>query len=200
MRPWSRVDPAHYRRLALRAHELLAEVPLHDVWQLELPGGGDGRTLEDVRVFMSAEQLVSLSPSVRALFTLRGWLGRLFRWDAPDHAAAARSFLHRLGEQDRRGSSVAPGSADGPFTVLYVHPFEALSEIRNATVHAFSALAFEACAGGYRLYWAIYVAPVGRLTRFYMALIDPFRRLLIYPAVLRHVHRSWCAAYAGRSS
>ena len=87
-----------------------------------------------------------------------------------------------------------PGSQDGPFTVVYLHPFEAVSEVRNATVHAFSVLAFEPCARGYRLFWAIYVAPVSRLTVLYMALIDPFRRVLVYPAVLRHVHQSWCIA------
>ena len=44
---------------------------------------------------------------------------------------------------------------------------------------------------GYRLYWAIYVRPVGRLTGWYMRLIDPFRRLMIYPAVLRRIRAGW---------
>jgi len=43
----------------------------------------------------------------------------------------------------------------------------------------------------YRLYWGIYVQPVGRITSWYMHLIDPFRRLLIYPAVLRHIRAAW---------
>jgi hypothetical protein len=41
------------------------------------------------------------------------------------------------------------------------------------------------------------VSPVSRLTAVYMALIDPFRRLLVYPAILRHVHQSWRAAHPG---
>jgi len=96
-------------------------------------------------------------------------------------------------------SLVEPGTADGPFTVLYVHSYEAVSEIRNATVHAFSVFALEPRLSGYRLFWAIYVAPVGRLTAFYMAVIDPFRRLLIYPAILRHLHRTWVAAHRAPS-
>jgi len=92
-------------------------------------------------------------------------------------------------------SLVESGTADGPFTILYVHAREAVSDIRNTTVHAFSVLALERFPSGYRLFWAIHVAPVGRLTTFYMALIDPFRRLLIYPALLRHLHRAWVAAH-----
>ncbi|RIL05367.1 MAG: DUF2867 domain-containing protein [Proteobacteria bacterium] len=197
MRAWSRVEPADFRRLDLRAHALLAGVPLHDVWTVELPGGGPDRTLADARAFMRAENLLSLNPVVRGLFRLRAWLGRVFRWDAATRAPSARSLLHRLSDEDRERSLVEPGSPDGPFTVLYVGPFEAISEIRNATVHGFSVLAFERRAAGHRLFWAIYVAPVGRMTAAYMALIDPFRRLLVYPAILRHVHRSWCAAYDG---
>jgi len=193
MRAWSRVEPERYRRLELRAHALLAEIPLHDAWQVELPGGGAGRTLEDVRALLGTDRLTSLNAAVRALFGLRRLLGRLFGWDSAKRTPAVGSFVHRLSEDDRRRSLVAPGAADGPFTVLYVHPCESVSEVRNATVHAFSAFALEPHAAGYRLYWAIYVAPVGRITAFYMALIDPFRRWIIYPAILRHVHRSWCA-------
>ena len=189
------MDPAQFRRLDLRAHELLADVPLHDVWMVELPGGGPNRTLADARALMSREHLRSLNPVVVALFRLRTALGRVFRWDSSTRILGDWSYIHRLSDEDRRQSLVAPGSADGPFTVIYVRPFEAVSEIRNATVHAFSVFAFEPCAGGYRLFWAIYVAPVGRFTAMYMALIDPFRRVFIYPAILRHVHQSWCAAY-----
>ena len=189
------MDPAQFRRLDLRAHELLADVPLHDVWMVELPGGGPNRTLVDARAFMGGDQLRSLNLVVVALFQLRTTLGRVFRWDASTRTPSDRSYIHRLSDEDRKQSLVAPGSADGPFTVIYARPFEAVNEIRNATVHAFSVFAFEPCAGGYRLFWAIYVAPVGRFTAMYMALIDPFRRVFIYPAILRHVHQSWCAAY-----
>ncbi len=58
-------------------------------------------------------------------------------------------------------------------------------------MHAFSVFALTEHAVGYRLYWAIYVQPVGRMTRWYMRLIDPFRRLVIYPAVLRYIRASW---------
>lgn len=195
MRAWSRASPGQYQALDLRAHALLAAVPLHDVWQVELPGGGPGRTIEDVRALLRAERLRALGPAVRALFALRWWLGRVLGWDAPRPDDAARSYRQRLSAEDRARSQVAPGTPDGPFAVLYVHEREAVSEIRNATVHAFSVLALEPRTAGYRLLWAIHVARVGWLTRFYMALIDPFRRLVVYPAVLGYLGRAWRAAY-----
>ena len=71
------------------------------------------------------------------------------------------------------------------------------SEIWNATVHAVSAYALVEQATGYRLYWAIYVRSVGCITAPYMRLIDPFRRLIIYPALLRSVHAAWMRELAG---
>jgi hypothetical protein len=81
--------------------------------------------------------------------------------------------------------------------LLYGLERESVSEIRNATVHAFSVGALDPTAGGYTLYWAVYVRPVGRVTRVYMALIDPFRRMLVYPAILRGLHDAWVAKYGG---
>ncbi|TMG01470.1 MAG: DUF2867 domain-containing protein, partial [Chloroflexi bacterium] len=49
---------------------------------------------------------------------------------------------------------------------------------------------------GYTLYLAIYVKPVSRLTTLYMALIDPFRRLIVYPALGRQIQQRWSRTYA----
>ena len=197
MKPWSRADPRDYQRLDLRAHELLADVPLHDVWRLELPGGGDQRSIADVRCLMNLERVADANRAVRALFGLRTFLGRLFGWDSPSTQATAGSLAHRLTEDDVQRSLVEPGSLDGqgPFRILYVDRFEAINEIRNATVYACSVIALQPRPGGYRLFWAIHVSPVGRITPYYMALIDPFRRLVIYPAVLRYVLRAWREQY-----
>jgi hypothetical protein len=80
--------------------------------------------------------------------------------------------------------------------VLYVFNDESLSELRNATVHAFLALALTPSPGGYTLYLAIYVKAVNRFTPLYMALIDPFRRLVVYPALGRYAQRRWSRTYA----
>ena len=128
-----------------------------------------------------------------ALFALRRWLGGVFRWDDERHDAAGASYVNRLTEADRLQSQVQPGSRAGRFRVLYVLPDEALSETRNATVHAFLALALTHREPGYVLYAAFYVTAVSRFTSLYMALIDPFRRFLVYPALGRQIQQAWIA-------
>jgi hypothetical protein len=193
--PSSRVDPANFRALDLRCHALLRDVPLHDVWAIPLHGGGPGRTMEEVRVLLFGDRRPRTNVAVRALFALRWWLGRVFGWDDERHDPPGASYVHRLTEADRVQSSVAPGTRDGPFRVLYVLRDEALSEIRNATVHGFLASALARREQGYVLYLGIYVKAVGRFTTFYMALIDPFRRFVVYPAIVRTVQQAWSRAY-----
>lgn len=189
-----RVNPANFQRLNLRCHALLSDVPLHDVWAIPLNGGGPGRSIQDARAIMFGD----LPPNfaVRGLFALRFAIGRAFGWDDERHDPPSGSYVNRLAEADRSQSQVAPGTREGPFRVLYALGEEALSELRNATVHAFLALALTPRPGGYTLYLAIYVKPVSRLTPLYMALIDPFRRLIVYPVLGRHAQQRWSRKYA----
>ena len=192
-----RVPLEEFRRLDLRVHSLLADVPLHDVWAVDLPGGGPGRTLTDLKALFDLERATAANPVVRLLFSVRRALGTVFRWERPPARGQGRpAFRERLTEPDRRASLVEPGSAEGPFHVVYVFPRESVNEICNATVHAASCFALVEHTAGYRLYWAIYVRPVGRLTAWYMRLIDPFRRFIIYPAVLRSIQSSWARELA----
>jgi Protein of unknown function (DUF2867) len=186
-----RVAPEEYQGIPLRAHSLLADVPLHDVWAVDLPGPCPGRTIVDVRSILSMGNIRDANAVVKALFRLRAWLGRAFSWDREPAPASQQRFLHRLSAADRESSLVPPGTREGHFQVLLVLPQEAIWEIWNSTVHAFSVVALVERSSGYRLYWAIYVQPVGRVTGWYMRAIDPFRRVLIYPAVLRHFRAAW---------
>lgn len=197
MAAWCRADPDDYRRLPLRAHSLLSGVPLHDVWRVALPGGGPNRTIRDVRsLFSTVLGGEGLHPVVRSLFAARKGVGRVLGWDRPRPDMERYSFARRLTEEDRRRSAIEAGTQDGPFQALYVLEREAASEVRNATVHACLVTAMEPVGDGYELHWAIYVQRVGRWTRFYMSAIDPFRRFLVYPAILRRIHRAWVDAYA----
>jgi hypothetical protein len=193
-----RIQPSDFRRLDLRVHSLLADVPLHDVWAVNLPGGGPGRTLTDLRAFLSFERIATANLAVRVLFLLRRALGAAFGWERVRSPLEPRpSFRERLTESDRQASLVPPGTPEGPFQVLYVLSRESASEICNATVHAVSSFALVEQGNGYRLYWAIYVRPVGGITAWYMRFIDPFRRLIIYPAVLRSIRTAWASEFAG---
>jgi hypothetical protein len=188
-----RVAPAEYLRLRLRAHELLRDVPVHDVSMVDLPGGGAGRTIADIRRLESA---APPSRIAKVLFGLRFHLGDVFGWDR-DPMRPEHSLASKLSDQDRRESEVPPGTPLGGFRILYQFPREMLSEIRNATVQAYLSVALAPTATGYRLYWAVYVLPISWLTRPYLLAIEPFRRFLLYPAMLRRLRGAWTAAYAG---
>jgi hypothetical protein len=63
---------------------------------------------------------------------------------------------------------------------------------RSASVIPLAALsALAQTLDGYRYYFAIYVEAVGWITPLYVALIDPFRRRIIYPALLKNVRAAW---------
>jgi hypothetical protein len=192
-----RVHPSEFQRLNLRCHTLLSDALLHDVWAIPLDDGGPGRCIRDARAILFGDRRPPTNLAVRGLFKLRWALGRVFGWDDARHDPPAASYIHRLAEADRSQSQVSPGTREGPFRVLYVLGNEALSELRNATVHAFLVLALTSRPGGYTLYLAIYVKPVSRFTGLYLAMIDPFRRFIVYPALGRQAQQGWLHAYAG---
>lgn len=186
-----RIAPAEFLALDLEAHALLRDVPLRDVSIVDLPGGGSGRTIAEARRLLNRGR--GRHPlHVRTLVGLRRFLGRIFDWDGE---APEPSYARRLSD-DQRARSLAPsGSAEGPLRLVYEFPSEAVAEIRNATVHALVCMTLQPRANGYRFYFAVYVANVSPLTPVYMALIEPFRRFLVYPAMLGNLLAGWVAAY-----
>jgi hypothetical protein len=184
-----RIQPQTYQQLPLYVHTFLADIPLHDVWAIPLPNGRPDLTIRHVLTFLQSAETRQVNPIVRALFGLRWWLGRLFGWDEANQKAIAPSYIDRLPPADRARSLDEPGRQNGIFRVVYTFENESLGEIINGTVHAFSLLTLQPAEKGHTLYWAIYVKKVNRLTPFYMALIDPFRHLFVYPAVTKNIQR-----------
>jgi hypothetical protein len=134
-------------------------------------------------------------PIVKGLFRLRWRIGALLGWDQQRLALNAESYVHRLSEEDRAHSTAAPGTPEGRFSLLYRFENEQLSELRNATVHAFLSLSIRPTPGGYLAYLGVFVQPVHRFTRLYMTAIAPFRRLVVYPALIRRVQSAWAERY-----
>ncbi len=62
-------------------------------------------------------------------------------------------------------------------------------------MHGCVCVALTRTATGDRLYWAVYVLPVSWLTRPYLIAIEPFRRFILYPAMLGRIRRAWLAVY-----
>lgn len=191
-----RVTPAEFGSTNFRVHSLLADVPVHDVWVFHLKGGGEGRTLGDVQAAMADQSVAEVNTAVAGLVGLRMLLGRAFGWDEERHFDPAASFVHRLTAEARARSQEEPGTSHGLFRTVYRFEREWLSEMMNVTAHAFFCMALEPGDDGYTLYWAIYVKDVGSVTKLYMSLIDPFRRLLVYPTSVGRLERKWAAKWS----
>jgi hypothetical protein len=183
-----------FERLPLRVHSLLAGVPLHDVWSVDLPRWRAGLTLDD---FLRTESncLCTPSPLVRMLLDIRFFVGRFFGWDQEPVATTRKSFATRLTDTDHLRSLAAAGTRDGFFRVVYRFENEQLVELINRTAHAAALSALVETPTGYRFYLAIYVRSVNRFTPFYMALVDPFRKLIVYPSLLHSVRSYWNQAF-----
>src|SRR5262245_31273414 len=129
-----RVALGEFQNLNLWSHTFLRDVPLHDAFAIDLPGGGENRTITDVRNVLPPEAALQANSVVAALFKLRFFMGQVFGWDDPERFAS-QSYVNRLEIEDRSRSLIAPGTPDGPFRVVHVLPRESVSEIQNATVH-----------------------------------------------------------------
>ncbi|MEO7094123.1 MAG: DUF2867 domain-containing protein, partial [Polyangiales bacterium] len=137
-----------------------------------------------------------------ALFRFRSALGKLFRLDpgtgtlaipgtacatvadrleAPDHA------------RDQSRDFLVPGKVSD-FRPVYVFEDEALIEASNKTIHALIHLGWIDTADGRKTAsLAVYVKSRGWFSDFYMALIGPFRHLVVYPAWFSRIRRRWAA-------
>jgi uncharacterized protein DUF2867 len=184
------IPTQEFERLPLRVHEFLAGVPLHDVWAVDLPRMRSGITLDE---FLRAAGALPFTPSrvVRALLNIRLSVGRLLGWDRDQDSTVRETFATRLTAADLSKSLAQAGARVGLFRIVYRFENEQLLELINRTAHAAALSALVETANGYRFYFGVYVCSVGRLTPVYMALIDPFRKLIVYPSLLRSVRTTW---------
>ena len=184
-----RIPAQEFERLPLRVHGFLAGVPLHDVWAIDLPRRRGGITLDE---FLRAthERPFTPSPTVRALLSVRFFVGRLLHWDGePD--GTNDTFATRLTSGDLANSLAPAGTRAGLFKTVYRFQNEQLLELVNRTVHAAALSALVETPDAYRFYFGVYVHNVSRLTPAYMTLIDPFRKWIVYPSLLRSVRTTW---------
>jgi hypothetical protein len=191
------ISTQEFERLPLRVHAFLAGVPLHDVWAIDLPRTRPGITLDEF-LRTGGSRLYRLSLVVRALLSIRLFIGRLLGWDREPAPTTWESFAKRLTTADHSKSLAVAGPRDGLFRVVYRFENEQLLELINRTAHAAALSALVEMANTYRFYFGVYVCNVSRFTPTYMALIDPLRKLIVYPSLLRSVRTSWNEAFGTR--
>ncbi len=177
-----------------RIHELTRDFRLEDVWSLPTPGGPDDFP-GLVQMMASSDPSRSSSGVFRTLFAIRWKVGKLLGWDRPETGLGSRvtSLRDRL-PADLRDAPPGPEFDGLPFTALYLLDDEFAAEIANRTVHGVMHIGWVADkAGVYHGQMAVYVKPNGLLGNAYMAMIAPFRHLIVYPPMIRQIGRNWRA-------
>lgn len=184
-----RLDPSAQTSQDWRIHDLISDFRLLDVWRLPTPGGPDDFP-RLVRQSVAFDPAHSASRPVRALFALRWKMGEIFGWDRPG-SSPPPTLRDRLPE-DLRANLSAPDHEALPFSTLYLTDREWAAEIVNRTVHGVMHLGWvEDEPGQFRGQMAVYVKPNGFLGKVYLAVIAPFRHLVVYPAMIREMARRW---------
>jgi hypothetical protein len=184
-------ESAHTAR-PWRIHELTPDFRLEDVWALPTPGGPDDFP-RLMRLATSLDPAQSPSAAVRALFAIRWKVGGLLGWDDPDTGLGSRvpTLRDRL-PPDLRETPTGPTPETLPFSPLYLTEDEYAAEIANGTMHGVLHLGWvQDEGGGYRGQMAVLVKPNGRRGQAYMAMIAPFRHLVVYPRMIREFGRAW---------
>ncbi|MCH0540212.1 DUF2867 domain-containing protein [Streptomyces sp. MUM 203J] len=178
-----------------RIHEFARDFEIEDVWSFRTPGAGP----DDFPVMLAAMRgdggFAKQAPPVRFLFAVRWKLGALLGWDKPGAGLGTRvrPLRDRLPDDLRR--TVDGSASDGsPFTPVYDLDRESVRELANRTVHTLMHLGWVPAddgSGDLELRMAVLVKPNGRFGRLYMALIAPFRYLIVYPALTRQWEQAW---------
>ncbi len=182
-----------YKQIALKAHQFLADIPMHSLDFIDLKGGNKRMKMDEIYRITGLNQAEDFKFGfiTKTLFDIRGFIGKILHWDNVPELVNANSWLSRLTEEEREKSLIPTGKVESINTILYCYKNEILFEIINRTVHCFWVLASEEKADGYDLYVAIYVKKLNWRTPIYMTLVSPMLRWIIYPAVKKSIKRNW---------
>ena len=187
-----RVPDTEFTSRPWRVHEVAPDFLVEDVWQLPTPGGPDELD-RLVRSLAQGDGSATGRGVVGFLMAVRWRLGAIFGWDDPSHGVGVRerSVRERL-PRDLTDGPRGPDSSALPFTPVFQTRDEFVAEIVNRTVHGLVHLGWVPCRDGvHRAQMTVLVRPNGRGGRAYLAFITPFRRLIVYPRMIRAIGRRW---------
>ena len=187
-----RLPSSEYLNRPWRLHEVAPDFEVEDVWELPTPGGPDDleRLITGLTQGTRSEARGGV---VRFLFAVRWKLGAWFGWDEPGAGIGARvaSVRERL-PSDLAAGPRGPDSTALPFTSVFLTHDEWVAETANGTVHGLVHIGWVADDSGvHRAQLTVLVRPNGWVGRTYLVLITPFRRLIVYPGMLRAIGRRW---------
>ena len=180
--------------------KIAKDFELWDVW--EFPIRADNSEGRDFGAFCETykKSFSEMSGLTGMLFKLRFWLGKALGLDKNTNTLAISgcvetSVRSRLSGEDEERNQIAediPGEEPALFRAVYLYDNERLDELSNDTVHGLMHLGWvEKHKNRYTAQLAVYVKPRGRAGRMYLKLIEPFRRHIVYPAMMKMVKAQW---------
>ena len=160
--------------------------------ELPAPGGPD-----DFRLLVHGSRgrpIARLSPVARILWAIRWKLGELLGWDSPTRAS---------GQGCRRSTTGSRQICEPPRPVLSSRRSPSprctcsrtSGPLRSPTGPCTGSCTSAGSATRRRVpgQMAVYVKPNGLSGNAYMSVIRPFRHLIVYPAAIRQIERTWRA-------
>jgi Protein of unknown function (DUF2867) len=202
-----RLASAEHKSRRWRIHEIVPDFTLEDVWGLPVHGRAtDFPEFLELASHLSPANANSVA--TRALWRFRDLLGRWFGIGRitrkSDAVAMSDAKLRIPGTNETSLSDRVPADLKNtaarmsfgslPFSPLYLTGTEFAAELSNATVHGVMHLGWADNGNGeYQGRMAVYVKPRGWFGRAYMALIKPFRHLIVYPALMKQFESAWNA-------
>ncbi|UQA90604.1 DUF2867 domain-containing protein [Streptomyces halobius] len=187
-----RIPNAEYTDRPWRIHEFTQDFEVEDVWALPTPGGPD-ELARFVRGFTADDDEENSRFIIRNLFRLRWTLGRLLGWDKESQGLGHRvqTIRGRL-PADLRDGPRGPDFESVPFIAVYQTDTEYVAELANRMVHTLMHIGWVPDQKG--MYYAQMTSlwkPNGLLGHAYRTGGKPFRRVLVYPQLLRAIGKNW---------
>ncbi len=202
-------NKSHYSQ-PWKVHEIAQDFILLDVW--EYPILADNSKDQDFLFFLKMIQQplptkVNRSVSIKflasgLLISVRMFLGKILGLDKnintlPIPGCKETSIKERLSAKDRERSLSLSKlgisySDNETWRVVYLYEDEMLTELSIDVVHVLMHQGWVHKSGNFftaRL--AVYAKPRGMIGNLYMKLIMPFRRIIIYPALMENVKNTW---------
>jgi hypothetical protein len=195
-----------------KVHKIAKDFKLLDVW--EFPILADNSKNQDLSLFLKVvqnRQKYDLKNGVSfrllmagVLVVLRNFMSKIFSIDKdvntlPIPGCKETSLRERLSREDQKENLAEPeikgDEKERGFRAVYLYENECLWELSNNTVHALMHFGWVHKYDDYfTAQLAVYAKTRGWLGRVYMKLIMPFRRHIIYPAMMDYVKAKWEAA------
>lgn len=186
-----------------RIREIVPDFTLEDAWAMPVFGRADEFPLA-LELLAASDPANAESLPTRLLWRLRDRLGAWFDLgeiatakgdgEGPRIPGTGETSLAGRLPDDLRGTATDVRFASLPFVPLYRTADEFAAEVGNRTMHGVMHLAWaDRGDGDHQAEMAVYVKPNGRFGTAYMALIKPFRHLIVYPALMRQTERTWAS-------